>query len=672
MNWNEKYRPKKFYDVRGQDHAARLVAGFAKGRAQRKSLGLYGAVGNGKTSLVRLFAQALNCEQIEADGSPCQACAACLAPENYLKEYNTPAFADDEKSVRLILEAENRSPTDSRFKVLFFDEAHALGKKAQDLLLKPVEDPAEGVFFCFATTERDRLRPALRSRLFPISIKPILPADAVGLLERIATAEGLSYDLPAFYLLVAALPPHARDLVNGLEKLHTLNKHVDLELVKDVFELSVCDRLAEYVLALADQDHGAQSAAAVAWRDENSTKVSWIKRFLITVYYNDVVGQKVVIDPLCYSMGGIRDEFTRRLCARLGAQSPRGLAPFIEKLLAFWAGSYSNDNDASTLRLALFEILVNGERPGASAKAHASATDNIFRPVHSMPAEMHAEPDWESLAAAKESQFIERGDVQQIINRASYLTQQYGVFVNASYRIRLFAREEEDQVCAASILRCCKELAERFFGDEKVDAMLLVERENDFVVGHLAAHISNSLPHDERGRRLQEWVAGAGSYGIEIDEELAPKGAGFEYHWRAVLNLCSGYDDGDAASTGGGLRGSLGIPTKRWRHPGPMNSARLFFSQRLRSIEIAAGSENGMAAPSAFDAGAWSEVISGWELHEYWDRCEEIECRRRLLADVRAMYRHDKHAGEQEVSKKLAWWCSLAPGTWARSWPKEW
>lgn len=168
MRWEEKYRPRKFAEVRGQPSAVTILSGLAAKKSHKHSILLRGAVGSGKTTLVRLYAQALNCVHQDADGSPCQSCDSCADSAAYLKEHNAPLLSAEGGKIQAVIQDEGRPLDDGKIKVLFFDEAQGLSRADQQLLLKMVEEPPARVVFCFATTDAHMLSPALKSRLFEI------------------------------------------------------------------------------------------------------------------------------------------------------------------------------------------------------------------------------------------------------------------------------------------------------------------------------------------------------------------------------------------------------------------------------------------------------------------------------------------------------------------------
>src|SRR5262245_5056311 len=97
ISLDEKYRPKGFADFVGLADARQILSRLARHGIRRNIL-LWGALGSGKTSIVRVYAAALHCSSRLADGSPCWTCAPCREQE-YLLEYDTPLDGGDVKSI---------------------------------------------------------------------------------------------------------------------------------------------------------------------------------------------------------------------------------------------------------------------------------------------------------------------------------------------------------------------------------------------------------------------------------------------------------------------------------------------------------------------------------------------------------------------------------------------
>lgn len=388
MNLAQKYRPATFEAVLGQSHPVRFLSGLIQHGQAARSLLLHGAIGSGKTSLVRIYAQALNCETPTAEGSPCRTCRFCREGAGF-HEYDTSGRGGERDAVLEWVAPLYRTPTEHRWTVLFLDEAQALEARAADALLKMVEEPEPRVAFCFATTEFAKIRPALRSRLISFEIKPLSAIDAIALIKKCAQHEGINYEPGALELLAGLRQGYARDLLTGLEQVRDPNgRPVTIARVREVFDIDHTERLLTYVHALAEGDPAAQNAAWLSWQEVAATKLGWLQALLTGLYYNDVLGQAITVDALIASiLPAERAPILTTFRERLGVASAEGLAPYWRAMMSHWTvASLERDETALQLRVALFHYFVNNELPalerGPQPKAHRRSTTRTDVPTN--------------------------------------------------------------------------------------------------------------------------------------------------------------------------------------------------------------------------------------------------------------------------------------------------
>ena len=160
-----RYRPRRFSEVRGQDHVVRALRNaVAEGREGQAYL-FSGPRGTGKTTSARILAKVLNCER-PVDGEPCCECDSCLAVErgtSYDVHELDAASNNGVEAMRTLIERAMLG-TPGRHKVYILDEVHMLSKGAEAALLKTLEEPPEHVVFVLATTDPQKVADTIRSR----------------------------------------------------------------------------------------------------------------------------------------------------------------------------------------------------------------------------------------------------------------------------------------------------------------------------------------------------------------------------------------------------------------------------------------------------------------------------------------------------------------------------
>lgn len=232
MSLDIKYRPRTYNDVLGQEPTIKILRSFVReGRGFQQSYLFCGAHGSGKTTLGRILARALLCENPQ-QGDPCGSCTSCRG----LLENGTSAdFVEVDAAtnsgkgdVKKITDEIQYATFSGKRRIYLFDEAHQLSKEALDALLKPLEDNLPGsedkqLVCIFCTTEPERMRATVLSRCAPaFVIRPQTPAVIADRLAYICEQEGIEADHEMLALIAEITECHIRDALKAIEGVSML------------------------------------------------------------------------------------------------------------------------------------------------------------------------------------------------------------------------------------------------------------------------------------------------------------------------------------------------------------------------------------------------------------------------------------------------------------------
>jgi DNA polymerase III subunit gamma/tau len=210
-----KYRPQTFAEIIGQEHVVKTLTNAVSSEIISHAYLFAGPRGSGKTTIARLMAKSLNCQN-RKDGSfePCNKCDSCL---EIIKNSSLDLVEIDAASHRGIDEMRELrdsikfAPSKSKYKVFIIDESHQLTKEAANALLKTLEEPPSHAIFILATTEIHKMIPTIISRCQRFDFRKLTIEEIVRRLEIIAKKEKVSAEKKALEMIASNAGGSIRD-----------------------------------------------------------------------------------------------------------------------------------------------------------------------------------------------------------------------------------------------------------------------------------------------------------------------------------------------------------------------------------------------------------------------------------------------------------------------------
>lgn len=216
-----KWRPRTFSQLVGQDHINKALINSLNQQRLHHAYLFTGTRGVGKTSVARLMAKALNCEQ-GVSAEPCLVCEACVAIEQgrFIDLIEVDAASKTRvEDTRDILDNVQYAPTSGRYKIYLIDEVHMLSQHSFNALLKTLEEPPAHVKFLLATTDPQKLPVTVLSRCLQFNLKNLPVNIIIGQLQHILDEEKQACEIEALQLIAKAAQGSMRDALSLLDQV---------------------------------------------------------------------------------------------------------------------------------------------------------------------------------------------------------------------------------------------------------------------------------------------------------------------------------------------------------------------------------------------------------------------------------------------------------------------
>ena len=299
-----KWRPKRFVEMVGQEHVLKALVNALDDDRLHHAYLFTGTRGVGKTSIARLFAKSLNCEQ-GVSSEPCGQCSACteIAEGRFVDLIEVDAASRTKvEDTRELLENVQYAPTQGRYKVYLIDEVHMLSTHSFNALLKTLEEPPPHIKFLLATTDPQKLPVTILSRCLQFNLKNLAAERIVEHLSFVLGEESIQADEAALWLLARAAEGSMRDALSltdqaiafGAGSITDDNVRAMLGTIdhRVVFEL---------LNALAESD-GAKLVQLVASMSEFAPDYAGVLAEMISILHRIALAQ-VVPDAIDNALG---------------------------------------------------------------------------------------------------------------------------------------------------------------------------------------------------------------------------------------------------------------------------------------------------------------------------------------------------------------------------------
>ncbi len=252
-----KWRPQNFTQLVGQEHVSQSLSNALQHNRLHHAYLFTGTRGVGKTTVARIFAKAINCENL-IESNPCGQCEVCVAFDEgrFLDLIEVDAASRTKvEDTRDLLDNAQYAPNQGKYKVYLIDEVHMLSGHSFNALLKTLEEPPPHVKFLLATTDPQKIPVTVLSRCLQFNLKCLLPEQINQQMRFILGEEGMVYDADALKLLARSADGSMRDGLSLLDQAIAFGDgEVRIETVTNMLGTVAQQPVDDILLALVDGD----------------------------------------------------------------------------------------------------------------------------------------------------------------------------------------------------------------------------------------------------------------------------------------------------------------------------------------------------------------------------------------------------------------------------------
>jgi DNA polymerase-3 subunit gamma/tau len=361
-----RHRPRTFADVVGQEPVVRTLSNAVQQGKVHHAYLFVGSRGTGKTSMAKILAACLNCEQgptIE----PCGKCESCvsIAAATSLDVIEMDAASNNSvDDIRELRDSVAFAPVSGRRKVYILDEAHMLSNAAWNAFLKTLEEPPPNTVFVLATTEAGKIPATVVDRCHRFDFHRPTVEQIASVVRRVADAESIDIPPPAVAALARSATGSFRDALGTLEQIVTYSgSKIALEDVLAVLGVADAELLASTIDSVAQGDSAAALRAVELCAEQGRDAESFTED-LETRTRELLVAQTLGEVPAELALTPEADE-------GLLAQSGRVPAAVVVRLLELLGEAKEAMRAGADARTRLELALVKGARPEVDGSTRA-------------------------------------------------------------------------------------------------------------------------------------------------------------------------------------------------------------------------------------------------------------------------------------------------------------
>ena len=417
-----KWRPQTFHELVGQSHVKQaLVNALTQNRLHHAYL-FTGTRGVGKTTIARIFAKSLNCDE-GISASPCGQCSSCTDIEagRYIDLLEIDAASRTKvEDTREILDNVQYAPTRGRYKVYLIDEVHMLSKHSFNALLKTLEEPPEHVKFLLATTDPQKLPVTILSRCLQFNLNALSQSEIKTQLQHVLTQEQLRFDNDALSVIAKAADGSMRDALSLTDQaIAQTNGDINNQAVQAMLGLMDTHYSQSLLAALLSQDGAALMSEIANVASKNPNYIALLDDLISLTHLT----QLTQLVPQAAGLDETNADYIKHVAEHTSAQQvqvyyqlllngkkdlqwapePRlGFEMILLRLLAFQpAGNENQQNEINTPQLpagntesranALRDILSKNKPESTNNAAKHSDTNTVQQPAEKsiISAEQH-------------------------------------------------------------------------------------------------------------------------------------------------------------------------------------------------------------------------------------------------------------------------------------------